>query len=126
VSGLEVIKLNSAGNSVTLTNGLVAPSSQGYFIVYDGAGDDTVDASSVTNNTAIAFFSRGGSDSFTGGNDDDAFSFAAADLAGDTVVGGEGFDKLLLTTAGTVSAASLANVSGVEALVLMRAATTSR
>jgi Ca2+-binding RTX toxin-like protein len=119
VSGLEALVLDSGGNNVTLTDGMVAAPSTGFFAVFDGAGADTVDASGITNNTAIAFFSSGGADTFKGGNGNDAFAFAVADLtSADTVVGGAGADKLTLTTAGTVSAASLANVSGLEALAL--------
>src|SRR3954463_9657057 len=44
VSNIEQLYLSSAGNNVTLTNGLVAGSSLGYFAVADGGGDDTVDA----------------------------------------------------------------------------------
>ena len=38
---------------MTLTSGLVGGTSTGLFTVIDGGGDDTVDASGVTNNTAI-------------------------------------------------------------------------
>jgi Ca2+-binding RTX toxin-like protein len=44
VSGLEALVLNPGGNNVTLTDGMVAGTSVGYFTVHGGAGDDTVDA----------------------------------------------------------------------------------
>src|SRR5439155_1569025 len=115
VTNIEELLLPSAGNSVvTLTNGLVAGTSIGYFAVGDGPGDDTVDASAISNSIPIAFFSNGGSDTFQGGNGNDAIFFAAADLPSATIVGGAGFDNLYLTTAGTVAAAAFANVTGIE------------
>ena len=45
VTGVEQLILSSAGNDVTLTNGLVAGTSTGNFRVEGGAGNDIVDAS---------------------------------------------------------------------------------
>jgi len=54
VTGVEQLILSSAGNDVTLTNGLVAGTSTGNFRVEGGAGDDTVDASAITNFTPVS------------------------------------------------------------------------
>jgi hypothetical protein len=119
VSGLEAMTLNGGGNDVTLTDGLIAGTSVGYFTIYDSANADTVDASGVSNGIGITIFSQGGADIFKGGNGNDAFWFNAADLtSADTVSGGAGFDTLNFATAGTVAAAAFTNVSGLEAMRL--------
>jgi hypothetical protein len=118
VSNLEAMRLR-VGNDVTLTNGLVAGTSVGYFTVYDSANADTVDASGVTNNIGITVFSQGGTDTFTGGNGNDSFWFNAADLtSADTVAGGAGIDRLIFNNAGTVAAGALTNVTGLEDITL--------
>jgi VCBS repeat-containing protein len=120
VSGIEGIGLSSLGNNITLTNAMVASSNNGGFSVSDGAGDDTVDASGVTNGTPIAFFASGGADTFKGGNGPNGYVFVATDLtSADTVQGGAGAsDNLFITTAGTLSAAAFTNVTGIEGLIL--------
>jgi VCBS repeat-containing protein len=120
VSGIEGIGLSSLGNSVTLTNAMVASSNNGGFAVADGAGDDTVDASGITNGTAISFFASSGGDTFRGGNGPNGYVFTATDLtSADTVTGSAGSaDNLFISTAGTLSAAAFTNVTGIEGLVL--------
>src|SRR3954452_2434027 len=73
VTNFELLNLANAGNSVALTNGLVGGSSNGIFSVIGGSGDDTVDASGVTNSMRIAFYAGAGSDHFIGGNGNDYF-----------------------------------------------------
>jgi hypothetical protein len=125
VSGIEGLVLANGTNSVTLTNGLVDNPSIGYVAVAGGTGDDTVDASSVSNGTPIAFFgSGGGNDTFTGGNGNDSFLFASGQLtAADIVSGGGGSDTLWITTAGTTNAAALTHVSGIEGVFLQHGGT---
>ncbi len=119
VTGIETLLLSNGGNTVTLTNGVVASSGVGFFQVFDGTGNDTVDASGVTNGTPVIFFSAGGNDTLLGGNGPDSFVFSASDLtSADTVSGGAGFDTLWLSSSGTVSASAFANVSGIETLAL--------
>ena len=48
--------------------------------IFDGTGNDTVDASGVTNGAPVIFFSAGGNDTLRGGNGPDSFVFAASDL----------------------------------------------
>ncbi|HEV7880896.1 beta strand repeat-containing protein, partial [Bradyrhizobium sp.] len=125
VTGIEDLVLANGTNAVTLTNGLVANTSIGYFIVAGGTGNDAVDASGVTNGTAIAFYgTTGGNDSFTGGNGNDSFLFTAGQLtAADAVIGGGGADTLWMTTAGTTNTADLAGVSGIEGVFLQNGGT---
>jgi hypothetical protein len=117
VTGIELLGLSNAGNTVTLTNALVAGG--GVFGVIDGTGDDVVDGSGIT--SGVAIHSNGGNDNFHGGSGNDFFGFYgfnAGDLTGaDTVVGGGGFDVLFLGSAGTIDAAGFAGVSGIEALM---------
>jgi len=122
VTRFELLNLANAGNIVALTNGLVAESSAGIFSVVGGGGNDTVDASGVTNGMRIAFYAVSGVDSFIGGNGNDYVEFAVAELtAADTVNGGNGFDILAFSTGGTVSAAALGSVSHIEELILSNA-----
>ena len=101
VTGVEAVVLNGLGNSVTLTNALVGGSDNGALAVAGGAGNDSVDASGVTNGGTIAFFANGGADTFRGGNGTNSALFAATDLtSADTVQGGAGIDNLIITTAG--------------------------
>jgi len=125
VTGIEGLVLANGTNNVTLTNGLVAGTAAGYFAVAGGTGNDTVNASGVTNGTAIAFYgTTGGNDAFTGGNGNDAFLFGAGQLtSADTVAGGGGNDTIWMTTAGTTTAADLAGVSGVEGVFLQSGGT---
>ncbi len=119
VTGFEGLVLSGLGNNVTLTNGLVAGSNNGVFAVADGAGNDTVDASGVTNASSVVIFASSGADTFKGGNGLNGYSFAVADLtSADTVVGGSAVDNLVFTTAGTLAASAFTNVTGIETIQL--------
>src|SRR4051812_16735553 len=118
VTGVEQLILSSAGNNVTLTNALVAGTSTGNFRVEGGAGDDTVDASFITNFTPVSFIAGTGNDSFKGGNGRSDSVFAANALtSADTVVGGAAADFLYFLTAGAVAVDAFANVSAIEGIV---------
>jgi VCBS repeat-containing protein len=125
VTGIEALLLANGANNVTLTNGLVAGTSIGYFAVVGGNNADIVDASGVTNGTAIVFNgTSGGNDNFTGGNGNDSFQFTAAQLtSADTVTGGGGADVLWMTAAGTTNTADLAGVTGIEGVYLQNGGT---
>src|SRR5205814_2311255 len=88
------------GNNVTLTNALVASSNNGTFAVAVGAGNVPMDPSCTRFPYTTLFRSSGGTDLFKGGNGNDGFVVAAADLASATIVGGTGVDNLYLSTAG--------------------------
>src|SRR3954451_3734766 len=110
VTNVEELDLSSSGNSVTLTNGLVAGSSLGYFNVLETGGNNVVDASGVS--TTIAFTAASGNDTLTGGSGNDVFFFQAPDLtSADTISGGSGFDYIQFSQAGTIAASAFTNVS---------------
>jgi Ca2+-binding RTX toxin-like protein len=116
-TNVEELDLSASGNSVTLTNGLVAGSSVGYFSVIESGGDNSVDASSLT--TTVAFQAASGADTLAGGSGNDVFFFAPSDLtASDFISGGGGFDYIQFTQAGTIAGSAFTNVSHVEAVVL--------
>ena len=123
VQGIDAITLNSAGNTVTITNAVVATADAGALAVIGGAGNDTVNASAAT--AMVNFRSNGGNDSFTGGSSNDTAFFGASDLtSGDTIVGGAAYDAIQFTSAGMVAATAFDNVSGVDALVLVNGGNT--
>src|SRR3954453_11731024 len=70
VTNIEQMNLSAGGNNVTLTNGLVANSSFGYFVVLSGGGTNVVNASAITSE-AIVFYPGAGADTFTGGQGND-------------------------------------------------------
>ncbi|WP_131819302.1 Ig-like domain-containing protein [Sphingomonas jatrophae] len=121
VSGIDQITFATGGLSVTLDNA-VAAANGATLTMFGSAGNDSVDASAVTDTTrGINAVAGAGNDSFRGGLGADTFRFAAGDLtAADIVSGGGGsaVDALQITTAGTVAAAALARVSGIEAVSL--------
>ncbi len=120
VSSIDQINLNTGGISLMLDNA-VAAANAGVLVVFASSGNDTIDASAVTSTRAISVTAGAGSDTLRGGTGNDAFRFSAADLtAADTVVGGggAGIDAINFQTAGTVTAASLAGVLGIERLAL--------
>jgi len=124
VTLVEQLNLASDGNNLTLTNGLVAGTSVGYFAIVDGGGNDSIDASPITTRP-IVFFAGTGSDAFKGGSGNDAVFIAPTDLSSaDFLQGGPGADSLNLTAAGTVSASAFANVTGFEGLSLNSAGNT--
>jgi hypothetical protein len=120
VSGIDALILHRQfGNGVTLTDGLVAGSDHGVFVVNGGAGDDVVDAGAVVASRVVFLAGPGGSDSFTAGAGSDVALFAAGTLdANDRFIGGAGFDVLQLTTAGTVGATAFTKMLGVDELYL--------
>ncbi len=125
VSGIEALNLAQAGNNVTLTNSLVASSDAGFFSVFDGGGNDTVDASGITNGIGIVFFAAGGNDTYLGNAGNSSFVFATGDLtSADTVHAGGGSDTLVLSSGGTLGASAFTNVTGIEALLLNNAGNT--
>jgi Ca2+-binding RTX toxin-like protein len=119
---IETITLLNGGISLTV-NDVVATALGGALTVTGSAGDDTIDYSAVTfANRALNVVAGDGLDTFRGGAASDTFRFQATALNGDTVVGGAGTDIVTFDSAGTITAAALANVAGVERFVLANGA----
>ncbi len=116
VSGVETIRLANGTNALRLGNATVAEGAA--ITVIGGSGNDTVDGSGLTGVRSIEVTAGAGLDVLKGTVRDDLFLFRAADLAGDSVVGGGGFDRLQLTTAGLLEPGTLANVQGIEEIIL--------
>ncbi|OYW82709.1 MAG: hypothetical protein B7Z20_13550, partial [Sphingobium sp. 32-64-5] len=109
VTGVETFRLAAGGNGITLLAANFANTS-GVITVIGSDSSDTVDASALTSLSAINANAGGG---------DDVFRFSSGNLtAADTVQGGSGIDRIVITTAGTLATDAFANVSGIEQLDL--------
>lgn len=119
VSQVETIQLAEGGNGITLLNANLTGVSDGRITVRGGAaGNDVVNASGLTGARSVDVTAGAGADVLRGGAGNDIFRFKAAHLAGDTVVGGLGTDRLVLNTSGALAAGALAKLSGVELIEL--------
>ncbi|MBL8486356.1 MAG: DUF4347 domain-containing protein [Rhodocyclaceae bacterium] len=80
----------------------------------------------LTDGVLADFVGTSGNDNFSGTGGADNFSFSIANLAAtDTVAGGAGADALIVTSAGTITDAVWAKVTGVETLQLAAAGNTA-
>ena len=120
MTGVELVALADDGNQLVLGNGNLTGVASGQIRVIGSAGSDVVDASTLTGANAALIVARGGADILKGGAGADEFRFAATDLTGDIVQGGDGDDVLRLSTAGALAADALANLSGVETIRLAK------
>jgi hypothetical protein len=109
VSKFITIELATGNSTVTVTDKTLSGGSVG---IYDGAsGNNSISAAgdtSASKGKALIYFAGTGTDSFTGGFENDRVDVSAAAVGGDTLTGGTGSVTLVLTTAG---AANLGGVS---------------
>jgi hypothetical protein len=109
VSKFATINLAVGNSTVTVTDKTL---SGGAVTINDGAsGNNSVSAAGDTaasTGKTLTYVARTGTDSFTGGFENDKISVAAASVGGDTLTGGSGTNTLTLTTAG------IANLGGVS------------
>ncbi len=109
VSKFATIDLAAGNSTVTVTDALL---SAGSLAINDGAsGNNTISATSDTSASkgkTLTYNAGAGTDSFTGGFENDKVNVAAASVGGDTLTGGSGTNTLTLTSAGT------ANLGGVS------------
>lgn len=118
ISGIDEFILNHGGTDLTLSDEVVSGADNGVLVVFDGQGNDTVNAAAALANRVV-FAASMGDDRFTGGSGSDVALWSPFNLdASDSFVGGAGFDILQLTSAGTVAASAFVNVSGVDELFL--------
>lgn len=104
VSKFPTIDLAAGNSTVTVTDTTL---SGGTVALFDGAsGNNSIsaagDASASTGKT-LSYFTGTGTDSFTGGFENDQVHVSAAAVGGDVLTGGSGTNTVFLTTAGTLS-----------------------
>ena len=109
VSKFGTINLAAGNNTVTVTDKTL---SGGVVTINAGvSGNNSVSAAGDTaasNGKTLTYVARTGTDSFTGGLENDKVNVAAAAVGGDTLTGGSGTNTLTLTSAGS------ANLGGVS------------
>ena len=104
VSKFATINLAAGNSTVTLTDTTL---SGGAVTVHDGAsGNNSVSAAGDTaasTGKTLTYVTGPGTDSFTGGFENDTVNVSAAAVGGDTLTGGSGTNTLTLTSAGSVN-----------------------
>ena len=115
VSKFGTINLAAGNNMVTLADTTL---SGGTVLLNDGAsGNDTVTAAgdtSASKGKALNYFTGPGTDSFTGGFENDTVHVSAAASGGDVLTGGSATNTLVLTSAGTVNLAGISKFGTVN------------
>ena len=105
----DVIDLPAGNSTVTVTDEML---SGGAVTINDGAsGNNTISAvsdTSVSKGKTLIYNAGSGTDTFTGGFENDTVKVSAAAVGGDTLTGGSGTNTLTLTSAGS------ANLGGVS------------
>jgi Ca2+-binding RTX toxin-like protein len=120
VSQFEIIALSAGNNSLVLSASSLDDIVTDRLTVVGNSGNDRIDGSGLTGPLkGVLFDSRGGIDVLLGSEASDQFRFAADDLNGDTLTGRNGSDELVVTRGGEVTAADLANMTGVETITLL-------
>ena len=102
------------GSSLISTRVLNVTGGGGLDSILGGAGNDII-SGGAGNDTLSG---GGGNDSINAGTGDDTIRMAATLTSADTIDGGEGADKLILSGSSPLPALGLTNVSNVETLVL--------
>jgi hypothetical protein len=104
VSKFATINIAAGNSAVTVTDTTL---SGGSVMLHDGtSGNNTVSAAgdtSASTGKTLTYFAGTGTDSFTGGFENDTVQVSAAAVGGDTLTGGSGTNILNLTSAGTVN-----------------------
>ncbi len=103
VSKFATINLAAGNNTVTVTDKTLTAS----ITLKDGAsGNNSVSAAGDTaasKTKTLSYTTGSGTDSFTGGFENDVVRVSAAAVGGDTLTGGSGTNTLTLTSAGSVN-----------------------
>lgn len=118
VRGVERIELATSSSNLILDDAMVASAAGARVNIFSN-GSDKVNGEALLAGHDMDVTAYGGDDWLIGGAGDDAFRFQPRWLtAADRVAGGDGFDSLVISGAGVVSAAALSDVSGIEQLIL--------
>jgi hypothetical protein len=122
--GFERIELAAGASALVISAAFAAAShagtvSAGWLSVVSG-GDDSIDARALGPTERVQVLAGDGTDTILGGAGNDVVRFDAAYLTAADVVdpAGGALDRLQFDTAGALAAGSLANVRGVEVVVL--------
>ena len=122
--GFERIELAAGASTLVISAAFAAAShagtaSAGWLSVVSG-GDDSIDARALGANERVQVLAGDGTDTILGGAGSDVARFAAAQLTSADLVdlGAGSLDRLQFDTAGALAAGALANVRGVEVVVL--------
>jgi hypothetical protein len=115
VSKFGTIDLAAGNSTVTVTDTTL---SGGVVSVHDGAsGNNSVSAAGDTaasTGKTLTYYTGTGTDSFTGGFENDTVRVSAAAVGSDTLTGGSGTNTLVLTTAGTFSLGGVSKFATVD------------
>lgn len=112
-SGQGLVVDGSASTSISFDG---SSETNGLFVLYGGAGNDTLKGGSIGD---VFYLTTGGNDTLSGGGGDDTFYFGAALTASDRIDGGAGTDTINLAgdySAGVTFGAS--TITNVESIVL--------
>jgi hypothetical protein len=115
VSKFATIDLAAGNNAVTLTDTTL---SGGTVAIHDGAsGNNTISAvgdSAASKGKSLTYFTGLGTDSFTGGFENDTVRVSAKAVGVDTLTGGSGNNTLVLTSAGTFSLGGVSKFATID------------
>ena len=115
VSKFATIDLAAGNNTVTVTDTTL---SGGSVTINDGAsGNNSVSAAgdtSASKGKTLTYNAGTGTDSFTGGFENDTVNVSAAAVGGDTLTGGSGTNTLTLTSAGTVNLGGVSKFATID------------
>ncbi len=103
VSKFGIIYLAAGGSTVTIGDKTL---SGGTVALHEGTTNNSVSAAgdtSASTGKSLIYYTGSGTDSFTGGFENDTVRVSAAAISGDTLTGGSGANQVQMTTAGTFS-----------------------
>ena len=114
VSGFATVFLAAGNNTVTITDTTLSGGSVG---LHDGvSGNNSVSAAGDTaasTGRTLTYFTGAGTDTFTGGFENDTVDVSAAAVGGDTLTGGSGNNAVNLTTSGTINLGAVSKLATV-------------
>lgn len=121
LNSIERVELRGAALTIEVSDLLVATAGVPRLAI-QSFGNDTINTLSVVAGRTVDSLIGNGADTVLGGAADDRIFVTNGEIgATDTVSGGGGTDRFILSNASVISAADLANVTGIE-VVEMRVA----